>query len=59
MIVYTDIYSFNVIDEIKNGADVFMVDRLVPFVHSTNEMNAGDLIRCIYSEEKDDMLFIK
>lgn len=59
MKIYTDVYTWSVIDEIKNGADVFMVDRLVPLVHSANEMEAGALIHCIHTEERGRYTFYK
>ena len=59
MRIYTDIYSFNVIDEIKNGAQVYVVDRLNAVAYRANVMDAEILIAMIYSEEKNRYAFWK
>lgn len=59
MKTYKDIYSFNVIDEIKKGHQVFVVDHLRALVHSANSMDAESLIAKISSEEKNRYAFWK
>ena len=59
MTTYEDIYSFNVIDEIKKGNQVFVVDRLQALVHHVNMLNADALVSMIKSEEDGRYKFWK
>lgn len=59
MKIYTDVYSWSVIDEIQKGNNVYVVDRLKALVHCANTMVAEDLLWMIFSEEKGRYAFWK
>ena len=58
---YKSIYSFNVIDEIKHGANVCMLDRKEMEVECVENMEVGDFasVLAISEKEKDRFEFWK
>lgn len=49
---YSSVYSFNVLDELVEGADIKVLDREKCLVYDAAEMKAGELSRAIKSKEK-------
>lgn len=57
--IYTDVYDFNVIDEIKRGSEVYVVDRFIGEVLRANTTKAEQLIEMVYSNEDSRYNFWK
>lgn len=50
---YRKVYPWNVIDEVKNGKAVFVLDKLLLKVSVVNEMRLNDVIRITENEEEN------
>ena len=56
---YENVYSFRVIDEIKAGNTVYVLDRLKALTSRVNSMATVDAIDMIYAEDEERYLFWK
>lgn len=54
---YKKIYSFNVIDEIKNGKRVMMLDKQDEKVYPAGDVKSSYLFNAIESDEKERFEF--
>lgn len=63
MRVYKDIYAFQVMDEIKSGKDVYVVDKAAcddpSAVTSIKEMSVGEFIEAISNSKKNRFSFFE
>lgn len=57
MVRYETIRSYWVIDEIKNGKKVYVLDRKNRTVHLVNVAPVGDVIKAIESEEEGRYIY--
>ena len=54
---YETVSSYWVIDEIKRGKKVFVLDRKLKKIHTVNDAAISDVIASITSEEKGRYVF--
>lgn len=52
--VFKTIYSFDVMEEIKKGNEVFILDRAACEVYDTSEITVTDFVRAISSKDEDN-----
>ena len=59
MYEYESVYNWNVLDDIKSGKEVYMLDKRLNESVNVKTMEVYDLISILNSEEKDRYYFYR